>query len=57
MEHCSFCKAKTKRVDGRLSEGWGKAKLTIPGKEPVDVTFCPDHRKEAAEKLDLGFAK
>lgn len=57
MEECSFCEDKTERdSNGKLPEGWGKAKLDIPGVEPVDVTFCPLHRAEAEEKLDLAFA-
>lgn len=58
MENCTFCKAKTERTnEGKLPEGWGKTKVNIPGNEPVDITFCPEHRQEAEIKLNLAFNK
>ena len=53
MFKCSFCEAKTQ--DKKLPEGWGRAKGKLPGRE-FDITFCPDHRKEAEDKLDLIFS-
>lgn len=53
MYKCSFCEAET--ILDKLPEGWGKAKLSIPRVEPVDVTFCPLHKEEAIKKLDLAF--
>jgi len=53
MYKCSFCEAVTSSE--KLPDGWGRAKLQIPGVEPVDVTFCPIHKAEAEKKLDLAF--
>ncbi len=53
MYQCSFCKAQV--LSTKLPDGWGKAKLHIPGVEPVDITFCPTHKDEAVKKLDLAF--
>lgn len=47
---CSFCPAQSNTI----KNGWGYAKLTTPSDE-VEVTFCPKHRNEAEEKLDLAF--
>lgn len=47
---CSFCPAQSNEI----KKGWGYAKLTTPN-GLVEVTFCPKHRKEAEEKLDLAF--
>lgn len=55
MNHCSFCKAVTNTYLGKLPDGWGRAKLQVPGAEPVDVTFCPLHKVEAEKKLNLAF--
>lgn len=57
MYHCSFCKKVTNTYEGKLPDGWGRAKLQIPGVEPVDLTFCPLHKGEAMRKLDLAFEK
>ena len=55
MEKCSFCEAVTERgLDGKLPDGWGKAKGNVLG-QSFDITFCPEHRREAEEKLDLIF--
>ena len=51
---CSFCKAKI--WSEKLPESWGKAKAKVGDKE-IDLTFCPQHRKEAEEKLDIFFKK
>lgn len=57
MEKCSFCEAETKRgLGGKLPEGWGIAKGTVFG-QSFDITFCPEHRVEAEEKLDLIFKR
>jgi len=53
MKQCSFCKSVF--FSAKMPDGWGRAKLQIPGAEPVDVTFCPLHRAEAEKKLDLAF--
>lgn len=53
MYQCSFCKMMTSTE--KLPDGWGRAKLQIPGMEMVDITFCPLHREEAEKKLDLAF--
>ncbi|MBA7654778.1 hypothetical protein ES703_62671 [subsurface metagenome] len=54
-EKCSFCEEKTDRDSGgKLPDGWGKAKGNVSG-ESFDITFCPKHRKEAEEKLDIIF--
>ena len=50
MENCSFCE----EIEGKLPEGWGRAKGNVFG-ESFDITFCPKHRKEAEEKLDVIF--
>jgi hypothetical protein len=47
---CSFCPAETDRI----ISGWGYVELETPGGK-VGVTFCPKHRKEAEEKLDIVF--
>ena len=55
MEKCSFCPVTTDRTnEGKLPEGWGQAKGNVFG-ESFDITFCPEHRKEAEEKLDVIF--
>jgi len=51
MYQCSFCKAQS--LTTKIPKEWGKAKLQVPGMGTVDVTFCPLHRKEGEEKLDL----
>ena len=51
MRECTFCEAKVPDCM-KLPGGWGRAKLSV-GKEVTEVTFCPKHRKEAEEKLDL----
>ncbi len=51
MYKCSFCDAVRKET--RLPDEWGGAKIHIPGKEDVEITFCPLHRKEAERKLDI----
>jgi hypothetical protein len=48
--NCSFCPARTDRI----RNGWGHAKLVTPG-GMVEVTFCPKHRNEAEDKLDMAF--
>ena len=53
MYQCSFCKTST--TAEKLPDGWGRAKLQVPGVETVDVTFCPLHKEEATKKLDLAF--
>ncbi|KKN15920.1 hypothetical protein LCGC14_0981120 [marine sediment metagenome] len=55
MYQCSFCKAQS--CTTKIPDGWGKAKLIVPDVEPVDVTFCPLHKKEAERKLDFAFEK
>ena len=55
MYQCSFCKAQS--CTTKIPDDWGKAKLNIPGVEPVDVTFCPLHKEEAERKLDFAFEK
>ena len=54
MIQCLFCEAMIENTE-KLPEGWGRAKLVVGGKEKVNITFCPKHRKEAEEKLDLIF--
>ncbi|GAI61093.1 unnamed protein product [marine sediment metagenome] len=56
MIKCSFCEAIIENTE-KLPEGWGRAKLQVPSVETVDITFCPLHRKEAEEKLDVAFTK
>ena len=53
MYQCSFCKAQS--CTTKMPNEWGRAKLILPGAEPVDVTFCPIHKEEAEKKLDLAF--
>ncbi|KKM04215.1 hypothetical protein LCGC14_1766410 [marine sediment metagenome] len=53
MYQCSFCKAQSPTT--RIPNEWGRAKLQAPGLTSVDVTFCPLHKEEAMEKLDLAF--
>ena len=54
MIKCSFCEAIIENTE-KLPEGWGRAKLVVGDEEKVNITFCPEHRKEAEEKLDLIF--
>ncbi|KKL18221.1 hypothetical protein LCGC14_2477700 [marine sediment metagenome] len=53
MKKCSFCKQKY--TSENLPEGWGKASGKVGIKE-FALVFCPAHRKEAEEKLDLIFS-
>ncbi len=55
MYKCSFCEAKAPD-NVKLPDGWGHAKGNVL-EQKFDITFCPKHRKEAEEKLDLIFAK
>ena len=55
MRECDFCEAKVPD-SVKLPEGWGRAKFSV-GENVTKVTFCPKHRKEAEEKLDLAFSK
>ncbi len=55
MIKCSFCKSFTDSE--KLPNGWGRAKLSIPGIEAVDLTFCPNHKAEAEKELDLAFER
>ena len=48
---CSFCQDNTDKIDF----GWGYAKLVTPSYGVIEVTFCPKHRLEAEEKLDVAF--
>ena len=54
MFECTFCYKKSNTE--KLPDGWGRAKGNV-GDKKFDITFCPDHRKEAEEKLDLLFGK
>ena len=56
MIKCSFCEAIIENTEP-LPEGWGRAKLSLNDEEVVNITFCPEHGKEAEEKLDLVFKK
>ena len=51
MKKCSFCAAKVPD-SMELPCGWGYAKLTFDNKV-TELRFCPKHRNEAKEKLDL----
>jgi len=51
MRKCSFCEAKVPD-SVKLPEGWGTARGKVFGVE-FDIAFCPKHRKEAEDKLDL----
>jgi len=55
MYKCSFCGVKAET--DKLPDGWGRAKLQVPGQETVDITFCPLHRDEAEKKLDLALRR
>jgi len=55
MYRCSFCDVKAET--DKLPDGWGRAKLQVPGQETVDITFCPLHRDEAEKKLDLALRR
>lgn len=56
MIKCDFCEALRENKQG-YTHGWGHAKLQFGDNPPVEVTFCPKHRKEAEEKLDISFGK
>ena len=57
MYKCSFCKEVTNTYEGKLPDGWGRAKLEVLMREKIDITFCPLHKQEAMDKLDLAFEK
>jgi len=55
MIKCDFCEALRENEKG-YSDGWGHVKLQFDSNPPVEVTFCPKHRKEAEKKLDIAFS-